>query len=152
MVEHNACGRIRWFLATAISAVLAIVNRTRSLHYLRFPRVAFAAPFKMRQQDFQATQHALVSPKNSLPYPAAAEINLEKNLQISAIHDPPAKRTVGCAVGRSLPLVQCGPARTSRCVEAASFNQLLHASESTERDSCCWRPWLAECSLSRYTM
>jgi hypothetical protein len=25
---------------------------------------------------------------------------------------------------RSLPLVQCGPARTSRCVEAASFYQL----------------------------
>src|SRR5258708_27660 len=70
--------------------------------------------------------------------------NLEKNVQISAIHDPPPKRTVGCAVGRSLPLVQCGPARTSRCVETASFYQLLHASESTERDSCCWRPRVGE--------
>jgi hypothetical protein len=66
----------------------------------------------MRQQDFQATPHALLGPKNSLPYPeqgiffAQAEIKHEKNVQISAIHDPPAKRTVGCAVGRSLPLVQ----------------------------------------------
>jgi hypothetical protein len=59
----------------------------------------------MRQQDFQATQHALARPKNSLPYPeqgvffAEAEISLEKNVQISAIHDPSPKRTAGCAIG-----------------------------------------------------
>jgi hypothetical protein len=63
--------------------------------------VAFAAPFKMRQQDFQATQHALVRPKNSLRYPeqgiffAEAEIHPEKNVQISALHDPSPKRTGG---------------------------------------------------------
>jgi len=49
----------------------------------------------MRQQDFQATPHALARPKNSLAYPeqgvffAEAEISLEKNAQISAIHDRP---------------------------------------------------------------
>src|SRR5260370_39313572 len=66
--------------------------------------------------------------------------NLEKNLQISAIHDPPAKRTLGCAVGRSRPLVQCGPARTSRWLEAARIYRLLHANVSTDRDSRCRRP------------
>jgi hypothetical protein len=59
----------------------------------------------MRQQDFQATPQALARPKNSLPYPeqgvlfVEAEISLEKNVQISAIHDPPPKQTAGCAIG-----------------------------------------------------
>jgi hypothetical protein len=45
----------------------------------------------MRQQDFQATQHALARPENSLPYPeqgvffAEAEISLEENVPISVI-------------------------------------------------------------------
>jgi hypothetical protein len=51
----------------------------------------------MRQQDIQATQNALLGAQNSLPYPeqgiffAEAEINLEKNVQISAIHDRPPR-------------------------------------------------------------